>query len=104
MKRPTVEAGPAVIIEKKYVVPPAVMAHRMQRYSVALIFISFLLVVLNYSTVNLPVVLWFAAGVAAAFALLCAVTVIVLHAIAWNFDRLKEELRGGREVTDMKKE
>jgi hypothetical protein len=103
MKRPTVDAGPAMVIAKKYVVPPAVMALRMQRYSVVLMILSFLLVILNYSGVNLTVVLWFAAGLAAVFALLCAIAVVILHAIAWNFDRLREELRGGRYSTDMKR-
>ena len=101
MKRPTVEAGPSVVIEKKYVVPPAVMAHRMQRYSLVLIVVSFLLVALNYTTLT-SFMLWFAAGLVAAFGLMCAVTVVILHAIAWSFDRLKEELRGGRGSTDMK--
>jgi O-antigen/teichoic acid export membrane protein len=78
------------------------MAHRMQRYSLALIIISFLLVALNWATVTLPTILWVAAGVAAMFALLCAITVVILHAIAWNFDRLRMELRGGPEATDMK--
>jgi membrane protease YdiL (CAAX protease family) len=102
MKRPSVDAGPAVIIEKKYVVPPAVMAHRMQRYSVALIILAFLIVALTYTSPAPPILLWFAAGLSAVFALMCAVTVTVLHAIAWNFDRLREELRGGRDVTDMR--
>lgn len=102
MKRPTVEAAPGLVIQRKYVVPPAVMAFRMHRYSIALIIMAILLVILNFSMVNLPVLLWFAAGLAAVFALMCAVTVVVLNAIAWNFDRLREELRGGREATDMK--
>jgi len=78
------------------------MAHRMQRYSLAFIIIAFLIVALNWAQVTMPIVLWVAAGVAGAFALMCAITVVILHAIAWNFDRLRAELRGGPEATDMK--
>ena len=102
MPRATVEAMPGVKLERKHVVPPAVMAYRMQRYSIALMIISFLLIAANVSMVSLPVVLWFASGLAAGFAIMCAVTVIILHAIAWNFDRLRDELRGGRQSQDMK--
>ncbi len=102
MRRPSVEAGPSVVIEKRWVVPPAVMAQRMQRYSLAFIIISFLLVGLNWATVTLPIVLWVAAGLAAMFALMCAITVVILHAVAWNFDRLRTELHGGPGATDMK--
>lgn len=102
MGRPTLEASPGVFITRKHVIPPALLAHRMQRYSVALMALAFILMAVNYANLSLPTVLWFAAGLTAVFALLCAVTVVILHAIAWNFDRMKEELRGGREAVDMK--
>jgi hypothetical protein len=102
MSRPTVEASPGVIIERKYVIPPAVLAIRMQRYSVALMALAFILLAVNFANLSLEKVLWFAAILTAVFAILCAVTVVILHAIAWNFDRLKEELKGGREAQDMR--
>lgn len=81
---------------RRYVIPPAVQASRMQRYSLYLIVMSFLLVGVNYRALTLESVLWFAAGVTAGFALLCAVAVVILHAIAWNFDRLRDEWSGRR--------
>ena len=102
MQRPTVEAIPGVFITHKHVIPPAVMAHRMQRYSIILMIIAFLLIGLNFTTLSREVVLWFAAGLTAVFAILCAVTVVILHALAWNFERLKLELHGGAEATNMK--
>ena len=102
MSRPTVEASPGVFIERKYVIPPAVLAIRMQRYSVALMIVAFALMATNYATVDLGLVLWFATGLTAVFAILCAVTVVILNAIAWNFDRLREELKGGRAAHEMK--
>jgi hypothetical protein len=102
MQRPTVEAAPGVFIARKHVIPPAVMAQRMQRYSIVLMIVAFLLVGLNLPTLTLEKVLWFAAGVTAAFAILCGVALVILNASAWNFDRLKQELHGGPEATDMK--
>ena len=102
MSRPTLEASPGIFITRRHVIPPALLAHRMQRYSLALMILAVVLVAVNYVNLTLPTVLWFAAGLTAVFALLCAVTVVILHAIAWNFDRLTEELKGGRDVVDMK--
>ncbi len=102
MSRQTVEASPGVFIERKYVIPPAVLAMRMQRYSIALMLLAFILIATNYSNLSLEKVLWFAAGLTAVFAILCAVTVIILNAIAWNFDRLRDELQGGRDVQEMR--
>ena len=102
MSRPTVEASPGVFIERKYVIPPAVLAIRMQRYSIALMIVAFVLIATNYANVTLGIVLWFAAGLTAVFAILCAITVVILNAIAWNFDRLREELKGGRSAHEMR--
>lgn len=87
---------------RKHVIPPAVMANRMSRYSVYLMGCAFLLVAANYQALSLSAVLWFAAVVCTTFALLCAVTVIVLRGVAWNFDRMAEELRGGRAGMSMR--
>ena len=78
------------------------MAQRMQRYSISLMIMAFILVVMNLPTLTLEKVLWFAAGVMAMFAILCGVAVVILNASAWNFDRLKQEMHGGLEATDMK--
>jgi hypothetical protein len=102
MERPSIEAAPGVIVVRKHVIPPAILAHRMERYAVYLIAVAFLLMGLNFGALSLEAVLWFATGLAAAFALLCAIAVVVLNGIAWNFERIKEELRGGREAVDMR--
>lgn len=83
------------------VVPPSVQADRMQRYSIYLIICAFLLIAANYASLTIASVLWFAAGLSAGFAIVCAVTVVLLNGIAWNFDRLAEELRGGRQSVDV---
>ena len=67
----------------------------MQRYSVYLLVCAFLLIWANYPSLTLSGVLWFGAGISAAFGLLCAIAVVVLNGQAWNFDRLREELTAG---------
>ncbi len=88
--------------EKKHVIPPHVQAARMQRYSLYLLGVAFALVGLNYPALTMASVLWFAAGLCAAFALLCAIAVVILQAIAWNFDRLREEQKGLRTSQDFR--
>jgi len=88
--------------ERKHVIPPHVQAARMQRYSVYLLVGAFALVGVNYASLTISSVLWFAAGICAAFALLCAIAVVILHAIAWNFDRLREEQIGLRPSQDLR--
>lgn len=86
---------------KSRVIPPAVLASRMQRYSIYLIILAFIIVGANYQALTLSSILWFAAGVTAGFALLCAIAVVLLNAIAWNFDRLARELRGDLKAVDL---
>lgn len=87
--------------ERRHVIPPAVQAARMQRYSVYLVVLAFIIVGANYASLTMSSVLWFAAGLTAAFSLLCAVAVIILHGLAWNFDRLQEEMEGRRAALDV---
>ncbi len=82
--------------ERRYVIPPAVQADRMQRYAVSLLVGSFAFMGLNYESLTLEKVVWFASGILATFSLLCAIAVVILHAIAWNFDRLRDEWAGQR--------
>ena len=102
MDRPSVEAAPGIVIPFKFSIPPTVLAHRMQRYALYLMICAFLLMALNMRALTFEAVLWFAAGLAAVFALLCATAAVLLNAVQWNFERLKEELHGGRQVTDMR--
>ena len=82
--------------ERRPIIPPVVQAARMQRYSLYLVVLAFIIVGANYQALTMASVLWFAAGITAAFSLLCAITVVILDAIAWNFDRLQSELDGRR--------
>jgi len=95
------EARPSPPPARRAVIPPAVLASRMQRYSIYLIVLAFIIVGANYQALTLSAILWFAAGLAASFALLCAIAVVILNAIAWNFDRLVSELRGERKAVDL---
>ena len=88
--------------ERKHHIPPHVQAARMQRYSIYLLVAAFAVIGLNYQSLTMSSVLWFAAGISAAFALLCAIAVIILNAIAWNFDRLREEQTGLRTSQDVR--
>ena len=84
--------------KRRHVIPPAVQAQRMQRYAVYLMVMAFALVGANYEALTMEGVLWFAAGITAGFSVLCAVAVVILHGLAWNFDRMREELQGGRQA------
>ena len=86
---------------RRHVIPPAVQARRMQRYSIQLILLAFMLVAANYQALSLESVLWFAAGITAGFSVLCAVCVVILNGLAWNFDRMRDELQGGRQATQV---
>ncbi len=82
---------------RKHVIPPHVQADRMHRYSIYLLVGAFVLIGFNYRSLTMSSVLWFAAGLCAGFALLCAIAVVILHGLAWNFDRLRDEWTGARQ-------
>ena len=85
----------------KPVIPPAVQADRMHRYSIWMMVLAFLIIALNYQNITVSAVLWFAAGLVAVFAIVTAIGVTLMHGLAWNFDRLVEEVRGGRAAQDV---
>ncbi len=86
-KRPSL-----IIFTKKHVNLPALLAGRMQRYSIYLMVVAFVLLGINLAEITRETALWFMAGLSAVFALLCGIAVTILDAIAWNFERLREEL------------
>ncbi|MFQ5552054.1 MAG: hypothetical protein ACE5FJ_12545, partial [Gemmatimonadales bacterium] len=90
------EAAPVAHARVRPVLPPGIQAQRMHRYSIYLIVLAFVLVGMNVTALSVGAALWFAAGLTAAFSIVLAAAVVILNAIAWNFDRLREELRGGR--------
>ena len=51
--------------ERKHTIPPHVQATRMQRYSLYLLGVAFALIALNYPSLTMASVLWFAAGLCA---------------------------------------
>ena len=89
-------------IRTRPTLPPSVQADRMHRYSIYLMICAFLLIAVNYAELTVSAVLWFAAGLSAGFAIVCAVTVVILNALAWNFDRLAQEFRSGRDSQTIK--
>ena len=89
-------------LERKSNIPPHVQATRMQRYSLYLLVGAFAFVGANYQSLTMSSALWFAAGICAGFALLCAIAVVILQGLAWNFDRLREEQAGLRTSQDVR--
>ena len=81
-----------IIFMKKHVNLPALLAFRMQRYSLLLIVVAMVSLFFNRAEITPGTGLWFVAGLSAVFALLCGIGVTILDAIAWNFERLREEL------------
>ncbi len=86
-KRPSL-----IIFTRKHVNLPALLAHKLQRYSMMLIVAAFVLIGFNFEVVTRESVLWFMAGLCAAMAVLYGVATTILDAIAWNFERLRDEL------------
>jgi hypothetical protein len=78
---------------RKHVIPPAILAQRMQRYAIYLIVLAFVLLAINYRALRLSSVIWYASILCAVFGILCAVAVTILNAIAWNFDRLLLQMK-----------
>ncbi len=81
-----------IMFMKKHVNLPALLAFRMQRYSILLIVVAMVSLFFNRGEITGGTALWFIAGLSAVFALLCGIGVTILDAIAWNFERLREEL------------
>lgn len=97
MRRPSI-----VMFMRKHVNLPALLAHRMQRYSMALMAVAVVLLGFNLPQMTLEKALWLGAGLTAVFAILCGVAVSILDAIAWNFEQLREELGVGIESAEIK--
>lgn len=94
MEAPPLKVEKTVLMgSRKHVIPPAILAVRMQRYSVYLMVLAFILLAVNYRALKLSSVLWYASILCAVFGILCAVAVTILNAIAWNFDRLLLQMK-----------
>ena len=97
-KRPSL-----VLFTRKHVNLPALLAHKMQRYSLLLIVAAFVLIGFNFEALTRESVLWFMAGLCAVMAILYGVATTILDAIAWNFERLRDELGFDPGTIDIKK-
>ena len=79
---------------KRHVIPPAVEAERMRRYSVLLVIGAFFLVGLNFNELSPARLLWFGAVLLGVFGIVLGATSVVMRGLQWHYDRLAEELRG----------
>ena len=94
LEAPTARVERTVLMgSRKHVIPPAILAVRMQRYSVYLMLLAFGLLAVNFRNLTATNVIWYASILCAVFAILCAVAVTILNAIAWNFDRLLLQMK-----------
>jgi hypothetical protein len=84
---------------KRHVIPPAVEAERMQRYSVLLMIGGFVLLGANYAELTPSNLLWFAALLLAVVAIVLASAAVVMRGLQWHYDRLADEFRGIARVT-----
>lgn len=84
---------------KRHVIPPAVEAERMRRYSVLLMIGAFLLLGLNVAELTPARLLWFAALLLAVMAIVVGAAGVVMRGLQWHYDRLAEEFRGHARVT-----
>jgi hypothetical protein len=96
MQQVGVEAVSGIVIPRKFAIPPGTLAKRLQRYAVYLIVCCFALMLANVRAVSLETLLWFATAMAAAFALLCGVTAVILHAIQWKSEQPTEDIATSR--------
>jgi hypothetical protein len=84
---------------KRHVIPPAVEAERMRRYSVILMIIAFILLGANHAEVTTARLLWFLALLLAVMAIVVGASAVVMRGLQWHYDRLADEFRGHPRVT-----
>lgn len=86
---------------KRHVIPPAVEADRMRRYSVLLMIGGFVLLGANVQELTPSNLLWFGAMLLAVVAIVLASAAVVMRGLQWHYDRLADEFRGIARVTAM---
>jgi hypothetical protein len=84
---------------KRHVLPPAVEAERMRRYSVVLVIGAFFLVGLNFSELTPTRLLWFGAVLLGVMGIVVGAAGVVMRGLQWHYDKLAEEFRGHPRVT-----
>ena len=84
---------------KRQVIPPAVEAERMRRYSVVLIIGAFFLVGLNFAELTPARLLWFGALLLGVMGIVVGAAGVVMRGLQWHYDKLADEFRGHPRVT-----
>jgi len=84
---------------KRHVIPPAVEAERMRRYSVILIVVAFVMLGLNFQELTPARLLWFGALLLAVMGIVLGAAGVVMRGLQWHYDKLADEFRGKPRVT-----
>jgi len=84
---------------KRQVIPPAVEAERMRRYSVILMVAAFVLLGLNVQELTPSRLLWFGALLLAVMGIVLGAAGVVMRGLQWHYDKLADEFRGKPRVT-----
>ena len=84
---------------KRHVLPPAVEAERMRRYSVILVIGAFFLVGLNFNELTPARLLWFGALLLGVMGIVLGAAGVVMRGLQWHYDKLADEFRGHPRVT-----
>ncbi|MGA2382190.1 MAG: hypothetical protein ABSG61_02040 [Gemmatimonadales bacterium] len=84
---------------KRHVIPPAVEAERMRRYSVFLVVGAFVLLGLNFSELTPARLLWFGAVLLGVMGIVLGAAGVVMRGLQWHYDKLADEFRGHPRVT-----
>jgi hypothetical protein len=84
---------------KRQVIPPAVEAERMRRYSVFLVIGAFVLLGLNIAELTPARLLWFGALLLAVMGIVVGAAGVVMRGLQWHYDKLADEFRGHPRIT-----
>ena len=84
---------------KRHVIPPAVEAERMRRYSVILMVVAFVMLGLNIQELTPARLLWFGALLLAVMGIVLGAAGVVMRGLQWHYDKLADEFRGHPRVT-----
>lgn len=96
VKRPSL-----AIFTQDFVNLPSLLAKSARRYSIILTVVAMVAIAFNAPVFTQEKMLWFIAGVGVVFAIGCGICVTILDAVAWNFERLRQELGVERHTIDV---
>jgi hypothetical protein len=84
---------------RRQVIPPAVEAVRMRRYSVFLVIGAFVLLGLNFVELTPARLLWFGAILLGVMGIVLGAAGVVMRGLQWHYDKLADEFRGHPRTT-----